>query len=149
MKKEVNKINAKAQKFIDFLELKQIKCFQQEQVDDEFNTMIFRSRIEINGNNLPLLIILDNSIYGMIHVQVIPKALNNENKEKVLEYLNEENAKYKVFKYYLTANGGINLDSCVLLTNEQANGEMLYCVIDVIIKYLQENYPKLMSKVWG
>lgn len=85
----------------------------------------------------------------MIHVQVIPKALNNENKEKVLEYLNEENAKYKVFKYYLTANGGINLDSCVLLTNEQANGEMLYCVIDVIIKYLQENYPKLMSKVWG
>lgn len=149
MKKEVNQINAKAQKFIDFLELKQIKCFQQEKVDDEFNTMIFRSRIEINGNNLPLLIILDNSIYGMIHVQVIPKALNNENKEKVLEYLNEENAKYKVFKYYLTANGGINLDSCVLLTNEQANGEMLYCVIDVIIKYLQENYPKLMSKVWG
>lgn len=136
MKKEVNQINAKAQKFIDFLELKQIKCFQQEKVDDEFNTMIFRSRIEINGNNLPLLIILDNSIYGMIHVQVIPKALNNENKEKV-------------FKYYLTANGGINLDSCVLLTNEQANGEMLYCVIDVIIKYLQENYPKLMSKVWG
>lgn len=142
-------MNAKAQKFNAFLEAQKIQCFQTTVAQDPLNTVVFNSTMEINGNNLPVGIILDNSPYGMLRMQLVPRAAREENQTALLNYINEQNRTYKVFKYYLAENGDLCLDSCILLDPEQENGPVIYAVIDVVLKHLQEKYPEIMHQVWG
>ena len=141
-------MNKRAQIFQDFLQENNINCFTVEEINDELNTTAFRSHMEIEGQQLPLVVILDDSIYGMLRLQVVPKALKETNKEIVLEYINELNRQYKVFKYFLASDGDLCLDCCILGDAEQANGPIIYTVIDVVLKHLTEEYPNLMSKIW-
>ena len=59
------------------------------------------------------------------------------------------NGKYKVFKYYITDNGDICLDSCLTDTEESFDPRLVHTVIDVILRHLTEEYPNLMSLVWA
>lgn len=149
MAKEEKIMNEKAKIFADFLAEKEIKAFKQEYVGDELNAVVFRSSMEVKGNILPLIIVLDESIYGIVRMQLIPQAAGATNRQAVLEFVNEQNAKFKVFKYYVADNADLCLDACILLTNEQENGPMIYTVIDVILKHLQDTYAEMMQKVWG
>ncbi len=78
----------KTEKFDKFLDEKEIKCFQKEEIGDELETVVYRSFMEVEGQNLPIIVITDNSIYSMIRVQVAAKVVKNHNLEKVLEYIN-------------------------------------------------------------
>ena len=69
-------MNNRAEAFKKFLEEKNINSFQvNEFKNNEFNTVVFRSNLDIKGQKLPVLVILDDSIYGMIRVFVAAKAL--------------------------------------------------------------------------
>ena len=64
-------MNKKAENFKKYLDEKDIKAFTVDEIkDDQFQTVVFRSAADINGNRLPLIVILDTSIYGMIRVLV-------------------------------------------------------------------------------
>ncbi len=142
-------MNKRAQTFHEYLKESNIDCFTAEEISDELNTMAFRSHMEIAGQRLPLVVILDDSIYGMLRIQIAPKALKDNNKQVILEYINELNRQYKLFKYYTTTDGDLCLDCCVLCEAEQTNGSMLYTVINVVLNHLKEEYPILMRKVWA
>lgn len=142
-------MNKRAQLFQDFLQENKIECFMVEEVADELNTTVFRSHMEIEGQQLPLVVILDDSIYGMLRTQIVPKALKDTNKQAILEYINELNRQYKIFKYYLTAEGDLCLDCCIVGEAEQANGPLIYTIIDVVVKHLTEEYATLMAKIWS
>ena len=141
-------MNRRAQAFQTFLQENNIDCFTVEEIGDELNTTVFRTHMEIEGQSLPLVVILDESIYGMLRLQIAPKALKEANKWVILEYINELNRQYKVFKYYVAAGGELCLDCCILHDAEQANGPMIYTIIDVVLKHLAEEYPVLMRKIW-
>ena len=138
----------KVKKFKEFLEKNQIKCFSEEDFEDELKTTIFRSHMEIEGQKLTVVIVLDSSIYSIVRVMIIPKVLSKHSQREVLEYINELNRKYKVFKYYITQEGDLCLDSCITSSQEDFNSEILYTVIDVILKHLVEEYPIIMKKIW-
>lgn len=142
-------MTVKAEKFDKFLEEKEIKCFQKEEIGDELKTVVYRSFMEVEGQNLPVIIITDNSIYSMIRVQVVAKVVKNQNLEKVLEHINELNRQYKVFKYFVTEDGDICLDSCLTSSAESFDGELVYTIIDVLLKHLVEHYATLMGKIWS
>lgn len=142
-------MNRRAQAFQEYLQENNIDCFITEEIGDELNTTAFRSHMEIAGQRLPLVVILDDSIYGMLRLQIAPKALKESNKQVILEYINELNRQYKVFKYYVTAEGDLCLDCCILCDVEQANGPMMYTVMNVVLTHLTEEYPVLMRKVWA
>lgn len=139
----------KVEKFDKFLEEKEIQCFQKEVIEDELGTTAYRSFMEVEGQNLPILVIVDNSIYTMVRVQIATKVIKEHNLEKVLEYINELNRQYKVFKYFITAEGDLYLDSCLPSTNETFDGEIVYTIIDVLLKHLVEHYANLMGKIWS
>ena len=66
-------MNEKAQNFKELFRWKNMTCFRVEEVEnDKFNAVVFHSSININGQLLPMGIILDDSIYGLIRVQVAP-----------------------------------------------------------------------------
>lgn len=141
-------MNKKAEDFKKYLETKAITCFTVEEIDDDqLNTVVFRSTIEVEGVQLPTIIILDSSIYGMVRVLIAPSALKESNELDLLRQINSTNSKYKVFKYYLGENGELYLESCILLPKGKSEGDLIYTVLDVIIKHLQDEYKSLMKLI--
>lgn len=142
-------MNKRAQTFQEYLQENNIECFTTEEINDELHTTAFRSYMEIAGQKLPLVVILDESIYGILRIQITPKALRESNNKLLLEYINDLNRQYKIFKYYVTIDGDLYLDCCILCEEEQASGSLLHTIINVVLSHLEEEYPTLMRKVWA
>ena len=117
--------------------------------DDEDNqrTAVFRSHITTEGQQLPTVVILDESMFGLIRVQIAPKALSEENRLELLEMVNEESAGYKPFKFYLNKEGDLIMDVCLVL-EDKANGDSIYAMFALIIDYLNANYRNFMKCIW-
>ncbi len=142
-------MNSKAEAFKAYLEEKNITCFVIDEIkDDQLNSVIFRSNIEINGQQLPTIVVLDSSIYGMIRVLVAPKVLNDKNETELLKEVNILNKSYKSFKYYFDNDGSLIVDCCVLLKDGIVDGDLLYTMFEVIIRNLNDEYKKLMQLIW-
>lgn len=142
-------MNTKAEKFNKFLEEKNITCFQTQEVEGDMHPVVYRSFMEVNGQNLPTMLVIDDSIYVMLQVRVGAGLVKEANKAAVLEHLNSLNENYKVFKYYVADNGDIVIESCIPTTDDDFVPEMVHAVIDVVLKHLNDEYPKLMKVVWA
>lgn len=143
-------MNKRAEAFKAYLEEKEIQAFQIDEVkDDQLNTVVFRSAIDINGTQIPTIVILDDSIYGMIRLLIAPKALKDDNEVELLKLLNDYNKKFKSFKYYLDDEGSIILDTCLLFREDGTDGDMIYAMFDVIINHLGDEYKEIMKTVWA
>ena len=68
----------KAEDFKLYLEKNNITSFQMEEISNDANsTVVFRTHVTIKGQQLPSALILDNSIFAMIRVQISPQALTS------------------------------------------------------------------------
>lgn len=141
--------NIKAENFKKFLVEKEINVFQEEVLNDELQSVVFRSHIEVGGQNLPTVLIIDNSIYTILRVQIVTGVITKENREAVLDLINKFNSQYKVFKYYITDSGDLCLDCCLSFTEENFDSELVRVIIDVVIQHLVEEYPQIMRAVWA
>ena len=142
-------MHTKAEKFNKFLNEKNITCFQTQEVEGDMHPVVYRSFMEVNGQNLPTMLVIDDSIYVMLQVRVGAGLVKEANKVAVLEHLNALNENFKVFKYYAAANGDIVIESCIPTTDDEFVPEMVHAVIDVVLKHLNDEYPKLMKVVWA
>ena len=142
-------MNKKAQIFQEYLQEKNITCFQVQEVpNDELNTVVFRSSIEVEGQQLPTLVITDSSIYTMIRVRVANAALKEGNETELLKAIGKLNSHYKIFKYYFAEDGALILDSYLLEKPEELDGDMVYTVLDIIVKHLLAEYKNIMKAIW-
>lgn len=142
-------MNKKAESFKKYLDEKNITCFTVEEIaGDALNTVAFRSNVVVEGQSLPTVLLLDSSIYCMVRVLVAPQALRAENEAALLKAVNTLNGKYKAFKYYFDNAGALILDSCIMAPTGEADGDLLYTVLDVIIRHLQTEYRPLMQTIW-
>ena len=141
-------MNKNAEAFKAYLEEKDIHVFEVEELEgDEQHTAVFRSHITTEGQQLPAIVILDDSIFALIRVQISPKALTESNELELLMMINKESASYKPFKLYLNRNGDLMLDAC-LVVDENLKGDTVYTMFSVIINYLDANYRKFMKCIW-
>jgi len=143
-------MNKKAQLFQEYLQEKNINCFQVQEVpEDALNTVVFRSSIEVEGQQLPTLVITDSSIYTMIRVRVANQAFKEGNEEALIKAINKINAQYKIFKYYFAEDGALILDSYLLEKPEELDGDMVYTVLDIIVKHMLAEYKNIMKLIWA
>ena len=91
--------------------------------------------------------ILDESVFALVRVQISPKAVTESNQLELLKLVNEESASYKPFKLYLNQAGDLMLDVC-LVVDEELKGDTVYMLFSVIINYLDANYRKFMKCIW-
>ena len=82
---------SKAEKFDEFLSSNNINCFSKEEIDNEMHSIVYRAHMEVSSQNLPTMIVLDDSIYTMIQVRVAAGVVNAGNREGVLMHINELN----------------------------------------------------------
>ena len=142
-------MNLKAQKFTNFINERNINVFQMQELDGDMHPVVYRSAMEVGGQNLPTMLVIDESIYVMLQVRVGAGLVKESNKAAVMEHMNSLNENYKVFKYYANENGDIVIESCIPTTDEEFMPELVHAVIDVVLKHLNEEYPMLMKTVWS
>lgn len=142
-------MNTKAQKFNTFLQENKITCFNAQALENQMHAVLYRSFMEVSGQNLPTMVVLDDSIYAMVQVRVAAGVIKDNNRIAVMEHLNKMNEKYKVFKYYVNDAGDIVIESCIPATDNDFVPGMVHAVIDVILRHLNEEYPKIMKLVWA
>ena len=142
-------MNLKATKFTNFINERNINVFQMQEIDGDMHPVVYRSAMEVGWQNLPTMLVIDDSIYVMLQVRVGAGLVKESNKAAVMEHMNSLNENYKVFKYYANENGDIVIESCIPTTDEEFMPELVHAVIDVVLKHLNEEYPKLMKTVWS
>ncbi|MGM9568668.1 MAG: YbjN domain-containing protein [Phascolarctobacterium sp.] len=142
-------MNLKAQKFTNFINDRNINVFQMQEIDGDMHPVVYRSAMEVGGQNLPTMLVIDESIYVMLQVRVGAGLVKDSNRAAVMAHMNSLNENYKVFKYYANENGDIVIESCIPTTDEEFMPELVHAVIDVVLKHLNEEYPKLMKTVWS
>ncbi len=146
-------MDKKAEVFKAFVEEHDPKAFEMEQIpNDPHGTVIFRSHVVVDGQQLPVAILIDDTIYTMVRLQISPQCRSKENELAVLSFVNEENSKYKPFKLYFDQQGSLVLDNC-LLTADSSNayahlGEQIYTMLSAFQSYLDDNYRTVMKKIW-
>ena len=140
--------NAKAVKFQEFLMENNINVFSTESLDDAYNTVVFRSRIETTGQILPMAIFIDTSVFTIIRTQVVT-GVAKEKREKIQEYLNHLNTQFKIFKYYLREDGNVYLDICLPFVDESFDSQMVQLMLSILVKHLEDVYGDVMSFVWA
>lgn len=142
-------MNKKAKAFRTYLKKAGIEAFEMEDMhDDELHTVIFRTFIEAQGTKLPLIFVLDDTLYGSIRVLIAPKVLKEGNEMAVYQLINEYNRTYKSFKYCIDEEGALLLDMCYI-SNDDVDGDILSVLFDVIIQHLEESYRPLMKAIWN
>lgn len=140
--------NEKALKFQEFLVDNSINVFSTESLDDEYQTVMFRSRVEARGQILPMAIIIDKSVFTIIRTQIVT-GIPTERREPLEVYLNDLNRKFKIFKYYLREDGIVYLDVCLPFVDETFDSRMIQLMLSILVKHLEEVYPDVMSCVWS
>ena len=139
----------KAEDFKLYLEKNNITSFQMEEISNDANsTVVFRTHVTIKGQQLPSALILDNSIFAMIRIQISPQALTSENELPLSKILNAENAKYKPFKLFLNENGDLMLDVCMINKADEIDPQEIFAMYNIVINYLDSSYRNIMKAIW-
>ncbi len=143
-----NIINAKTTKLKDFFAENKIECFQVEERNDENETAVFRSRMQIKGQVLPFAILLDKSVYGLLQVRLAPEIIKGDVLAKVATYLNEMNNNYRVYKFVVTNEGDLLLNACIVSKDDAFDPALLNAIIAETVKFLEAEYASIMAKIW-
>ena len=139
--------NTKALDFQEFLVDNNINVFSTESLEDEYHTVMFRSRIEAKGQILPMAILIDTSLFTIIRTQIVT-GITADKRPRLEHYLNELNAQYKIFKYYLRDDGVIYLDICLPYVDETFDSKMIQLMLSILVQHLEASYDDLMAEVW-
>ena len=139
--------NTKALDFQEFLMENNIGVFSSETLDDDYNTVIFRSKIETHGQLLPMAIIIDMSIFTVIRTQIVT-GVEKARRPAMKESLNSLNERFKIFKYYLRDDGTLMLDVCLPFVDETFDSKMIQLMLSVIVQHLEAVYQDIMAEVW-
>ena len=143
-----NIINAKTAKLKDFFAENKIECFQVEERNDENETAVFHSLMQVKGQTLPFAILLDKSVYGLLQVRLAPEIIKGEVLAKVATYLNEMNNNYRVFKFVVTNEGDLLLNACIVSKDDAFDPALVNAIIAETVKFLEAEYASIMAKVW-
>jgi len=147
-------MNTKAKVFKKYLDEKEIKAFQVEELpENEQNTVVFSSHIMVEGQQLPALVILDDTAFTVIRVLILNNALIKDNEMKAMYMANTQNMNFKPFKLFFDRNGALLLDVCMTTPGEKEKdfknlGDEIYGMLDLVIKFMGENYRKWMKEIW-
>lgn len=163
-------MNLKAENFKKFLADREITYFKVVEGDDFRNNntekaldasnsdangteandkVTFQTYVSIFGQKLPTVVIIDDSIYTVIRVQVIPDTEYNKNHDEFVCCVNEMNIAYKAVKYYLGNDNALYLDMYIPNRTDEVDGELVINLINAINSHLQKEYPNWMKLLWN
>lgn len=130
-------MNAKSVEFEKFLKEEEIDCFEKKDFQDEEGTVVYRSYVQSPIGNMPIFVILDNSVYSVLRLVVGPEVVTSENTADINRLINRENARYKHFKLYIDEDDNtVYLDCVAMNTAEHFEPGLIYALMSQIVEYI-------------
>ena len=136
-------MNKKVELMKEFIEKQKIKGIQFLEID---NNNIFRSNLIIEGQVLPIFIVVNDSIYSFVQVQLI--TVTPEKAIQCMSYLNELNERFTMLKYYVNRPGNITVTCSVPASDDHFEPALLMALVDQVKSHLETNYKEIMKRVW-
>ena len=134
---EVIFMNEKARVFEEFLIEEKITCFEKREVGDEDHTVVFRSYVQTELGDIPVFLLLDDTIYATIRFLIGAGVVTKENRPDILTFINRENSTYKSFKYYIEEDDdSVYLDCINQSANSHFDPRLLYVLMSQIVEYI-------------
>lgn len=140
--------NKKAIKFQEYMVENDMGFFGTQSLNDEQETVLFRTQIPVCGQTLPLVIIIDTGMVITIRVQVVSK-VDKRRKSTIVSLFNDIHSKYKLFKYYLQDDGVIYMDMYVPTSEHGFEPKVIHMLLDSLVHSMEEVFPDIMKFVWG
>ena len=142
-------MNSEAIKFATYLENNNVDSFNVEELADDHNSVIFRSSFIVHGQYIPMGIIIDDTIFAIIRVNIAVRAVTDDNYFEIFNLIMRLNNKSKLFKYYLTPDLSIILDICVPYEEGHIPCELLHRLVFVAAQELETRYRDFMELLFG
>ncbi len=136
--------NQKAKKWETYCKENNITAFVREDLFDENNAVLFRSSIQVDDYAVHFAVIIDNSIFTIIRVQMADSLISDENRAAVHEYINLMNRSYKIFKYVAVEDGTVFLDSCIPAVDDFFDAKLVRVILDTIVSHVTDEYKTLL-----
>ncbi len=130
-------MNEKSKLFEAFLEEEKITCFEKREIDDEDHTMVYRSYVQTEIGDMPIFVLLDDTIYGVLRLVVGSGLVTSANKEAIRAFIDKENSNYKSFKYYIEeTDNTVYLDCIHMSSNSCFEPPLIYVLMNQIVQYI-------------
>lgn len=142
-------MNREAAKFATYLKNNNVDSFNVEELADEHNSVIFRSSFIVHGQYIPMGIIIDDTIFAIIRVNIAVRAVTDDNYFEIFNLIMRLNNKSKLFKYYLTPDLSIILDICVPYEEGHIPCGLLHRLVFVAAQELETRYRDFMELLFG
>ncbi|WP_405378484.1 histidine kinase [Phascolarctobacterium sp.] len=145
---EEEKIVTKIEKMQEFLDANNIKCFNVEKLEDEKHTTIFRSSMEVKGQILPMAVLMDDSIYVLLQVQIAPQVVDEEKLKALASAINNMNNNVRLFKFTVSERGDFMLNACITAENGSFNPALLSALMTETLRFMEAQYSNIMELLW-
>ena len=154
-------MNLKADSFKQYLAEKDITYFRVEEIKNEIvednnaqtnnnnGRVTFHTYVKVFGQKLPAVVVIDDSIYTVVRVQVIPDVSFIKNKDEFVRCVNEMNITYKAIKYYLGMDDALYLDMYIPGSKNELDGDLVIELLSAINSHLEHEYPNWMKLLWS
>lgn len=139
----------KAKVFRDYLEKEQITGVEMHEAGEGGQTKVFRSNFPVRGQSLPFMILIDDSVYTLIQVEIAAQVVTEEKKARFLAYLNDLNDQYRMLKYNSDAGGNVLLTCSVPSGVRGFDPALLVALLNQIQGHLNAVYPAIMRELWA
>lgn len=146
---KVIEMENKIEKMTKFLEENKIECFDIQKLEDEHHTTIFRSRMEVKGQLLPMALLMDDSIYVMLQVQIAPQVIDEEKLKAMATGINNMNNNVRPFKFTVSERGDLMLNACITAENNTFNPALVNAIMGEAVKFMEAQYGNIMEAVWA
>ena len=143
--KGIEYMNSEASKFATYLKENNVDSFKFEELHDEHDSVIFRTSVILYGQSIPLGVIIDDTIYAMIRVNIAVHAITDDNYYEIFNLIMRLNNKSKLFKYYLTPDLSLILDVCIPYEKDNISSQLLYSLVAVTVKEIENNYGEFIK----
>ena len=142
------KMADKVEKMQQFLADNKIECFDVQKLEDERHTTIFRSRMEVKGQLSPMAVLMDDSVYVILQVQIAPQVVDEAKLAELAGAINNMNNNVRPFKFTVSDRGDFMLNACITAENNTFNPVLLNAIMGEALKFLEAQYANIMEVIW-
>ena len=144
---EISVVQKKDKAFQEYLDSHKISGFGKQYAGENGEVVIYRSNLQIKGNTIPFMILLDNSVYTLLQFQAAVGAVKPEKKEKLSAYFNDLNNQYRMLKFTCDAAGNVLLSVSIPAGAPHFEPALVIALLNEVEKLLDQEYDHLMAKL--
>ena len=147
----VKTVNKKAELFQQFIvENELTNLFTLREIEnDQYNTVVFDASVEYNDIVFPLFVVLDDTPFGFVRLEIAGGRFTPEQRKATLEVLNQLNSEFKCFKHYVMEENGyeaIILDVSLMAGEEEFNPALVaYTIFEVLYPHTQKDLTRIIA----